>query len=53
MCNEFDRGLLVSGTVRNLFSSTDAFQFEAMGDVPLKGREENVDIFSVEPGAEG
>lgn len=45
-CNEFNEMLLISDNLRKLVKTTD-FQFKAMGDVPLRGKKETVEIFAV------
>lgn len=47
-CNEFNEMILISDNLRKLVITTD-FQFKPMGNVPLRGKKETVEIFAVSP----
>lgn len=45
-CNEFDEELLLSENLKNKLASTSV-QFKPLGNIPLKGKAQNVAIFAV------
>lgn len=45
-CNEFSRGLLISQTLRDQIKNSK-YCYDELGDIPLKGKEKEVTIFSV------
>ena len=49
MCNQFDHGLLISESLAQRLPDTDDFmQVEPLGKIRLKGKQEEVDIYSVQ-----
>ncbi len=47
-CNEYGKKLLISGVLKKLLSDSETLAFELMGNVPLRGKEAGVDIYSAE-----
>jgi adenylate cyclase len=47
-CNEFNEMILISENLRRLVKSSH-FEFKLIGDVPLRGKTETVEIFAVNP----
>ncbi len=48
-CNEFDKRLLVSETIKNHFNNQKGFTFELIGNILLKGKKEQITIYDVKP----
>ncbi len=46
-CNIFNKKLLISEQVKSSFQNIGSFSFEFLGDTPLKGKENPVNIYSV------
>ncbi len=46
-CNKYQRDCLVSGTLMNLLKKINGFQWERMDVVTLRGKESEVELFSV------
>lgn len=50
-CNEFNEMILISDNLKKLIK-TNEFEFKPMGDVPLRGKKEMVEIFAVSQSGE-
>jgi adenylate cyclase len=48
-CNEFQKRLLISESIKILLESQSEFKFELIKNVQLKGKEEFINIYDVEP----
>lgn len=46
-CNEFDQELLISENLKNKLENS-TFEFEPLGNIPLKGKAKEVEIFAVQ-----
>jgi adenylate cyclase len=46
-CNKYQRDCLVSGTLMNRLKQTEGFQWERIEAVTLRGKETEVELFSV------
>lgn len=46
-CNTYQRDCLVSGTLMNRLKEMNGFKWEKIGDVTLRGKETEVELFSV------
>src|SRR5438552_3399737 len=46
-CNKYQRDCLVSGTLMNRLKKMNGFQWEKIGDVTFRGKETEVELFSV------
>jgi adenylate cyclase len=46
-CNEFDLGILASQKLRNLFLNAPNILFESIGLVPLRGKQNSEELFTV------
>src|SRR6478672_10221557 len=46
-CNKYQRNCLVSGTLMNLLKKINGFQWERVDAVTLRGKETEVELFSV------
>lgn len=47
MCNKFKKKLLVSEQLKAHFEKQSSYEFESLGDINLKGKEESVNIYAV------
>jgi adenylate cyclase len=47
-CNEYGKKVLVSESLKELLSAGQTLAFELMGNIPLRCKEQSVDIYSVE-----
>lgn len=47
LCNEFSTDLLVSQKVLDCIQEKSTFQFNSIGNIPLKGKQEKVSLFTV------
>ena len=47
MCNRFDRGLLISESLAQRLPETDEFSLEPLGKILLKGKQKEVNIYSL------
>ena len=47
MCNDYGKNLLISGEIRKNIDSDNDLTFELLGTLPLKGKENKVDIYDV------
>lgn len=47
-CNEYGKKVLASEFLKALFPDEKTLAFELMGNIPLRGKEQSVDIYSVE-----
>jgi len=46
-CNEFNQGILMSKSLRNLFQNSFDMLFESIGLIPLRGKQELEELFTV------
>ena len=46
-CNKYQRDCLVSGTLMNRLKKMNGFQWEKIGDVTFRGKETEIELFSV------
>lgn len=51
-CNEMGKKLLISSDLKNRLPLAPDLRYEPLGPIPLKGKDKNVDIYSVEKAAE-
>lgn len=49
VCNEYKSKFLISGELYSSFPETNSFRFKNLGNIPLKGKKRNVDIYQVKP----
>ena len=47
MCNQFDQGLLISESLEQKLLDSEAFQKQQLGRILLKGKQEEVNIYSI------
>ena len=47
-CNEYGKKVLASESLKKLLPGDQTLAFELMGNIPLRGKEQSVDIYSVE-----
>jgi adenylate cyclase len=47
MCNEFQSSLLISGDLYKLIGNKKTFSFKALGNIQLKGKKREVELFGV------
>jgi adenylate cyclase len=47
-CNEYGKALLISSFVKDILSNSTSHNYKRLGFIHLKGKEEKVEIFSVE-----
>jgi len=47
-CNEYGKKVLASESLKELLPDDKTLAFELMGNIPLRGKEQSVDIYSVE-----
>jgi adenylate cyclase len=47
-CNEYGKKILASESLRELLPDDQTLAFELMGNIPLRGKEQSVDVYSVE-----
>ena len=52
-CNEYKKNLLVSSSVYKLVGNQDDFKFKPIGSISLRGKEQEVEVFSVEECCKG
>lgn len=46
-CNDYEKNLLISGELKSNLEKSDNLSFELLGTLPLKGKENKVDIYHV------
>ena len=47
LCNDYQVDLLVSEDLLNMFKSTGSYEFQSLGAVQLKGRNQEIELYSV------
>ncbi len=51
MCNKLHQGLLISESLKNKLSETDAFSIKQLGSMELKGKQKEVNLYAVKTGS--